>query len=101
MGSIRKFVVTQKILLILRSRVFHSGSVPTIRANKFAATKHEVDLRRLDAGAPFRRHKACGYIIESLTTPLQDRHEPSLDMPCGLLGISGMPPSPESGESLP
>ena len=32
-------------------------------------------------------------------TPLAKlgRHEPSLDIPCGLLGISGIPPSPEIG----
>ncbi len=40
-----------------------------------------------------RRREACGYIIESLKSPLPKpgRHEPSLDMPCGLLGISGIP----------
>ncbi len=69
--------------------------------------EHEVALRRLDAGTPFTdaliAGKACGYIIESLKTPLAKtgKHVPSLDMPCGLLGISGIPPRPKSGESLP
>ncbi len=38
--------------------------------------------------------------IESLKTPLPKpgTHVPSLDMPCGLLGISGIPPRPKSGE---
>ncbi len=78
-----------------------SDSVPTTVRINSRQQKHEAALRRLDAGIPFRRHKACGYIIESLKMPLPKpgRHVPSLDMPCGLLGISGT--KTRSPESLP
>ncbi len=40
-------------------------------------------------------------VAESATSlPKSGRHVPSLDMPDGLLGISGIPPRPKSGEGL-